>query len=87
MCLQKIELTFTNLKGAQGRMIAHTCGPIIEIPAAYESYCEFKNNFFDILKTGYSSMHIVRKNAQLQGVNMQIKKLLKNEHYVFAKYP
>ena len=48
MCFEKIEVTFSNLKGAQRRVIAHTCGPMIEVPATYESYCEFKEEFLNI---------------------------------------
>ena len=45
MCFEKIEVTFNNLKG--------------DIPARYESYCEFKEEFLNILKTGYWNMDIV----------------------------
>ena len=59
MCFEKIEVTFSNLKGAQRRVIAHTCGPMIEVPATYESYCEFKEEFLNILKNRYWNMDIV----------------------------
>ena len=60
MCFEKIEVTFNNLiKGAQRRVIAHRCGPMIEVPATYKSYCGFKEEFLNILKTGYWNMDIV----------------------------
>jgi hypothetical protein len=45
-----IEISFTLLDGMQRRPIARTCIPLIEIPAAYESYPALAEEFTNILK-------------------------------------
>ena len=42
MCVGKITVSFVNLTGISRRVIAHTCGPTIELPATYQSYPEFR---------------------------------------------
>ena len=35
-----IEVTFSALEGTSRRPVAHTCGPLLEIPSSYQSYNE-----------------------------------------------
>ncbi|XP_078323566.1 uncharacterized protein LOC111103751 [Crassostrea virginica] len=42
MCVDKIDITFVNLSGFERRVIAHTCGPVIELPSTYQTYPEFR---------------------------------------------
>lgn len=45
----KIQVTFIKSEGAARRPIAHTCGPVLEIPSTYSNYCEFREEFNNIL--------------------------------------
>lgn len=44
-----IEVTFTVLEGAARRPVAHTCGPLLEIPSTYQSYNELSEEFCELL--------------------------------------
>lgn len=35
MCVDKIKVTFSKLEGLARRPIAHTCGPVLELPSTY----------------------------------------------------
>ena len=45
-----IEVTYMKIEGLSSRPIAHTCGPLLEIPFTYSNYVEFKEEFNNILK-------------------------------------
>lgn len=47
--VEKIEVTFTQLEGLSRRPIAHTCGPLLELPSTYLSYPELRNELDSIL--------------------------------------
>ena len=42
MCVDKIDISFVTLAGFGRRIIAHTCGPTIELPSTYQCYPEFR---------------------------------------------
>lgn len=44
-----IEVTFTVLEGVARRPVAHTCGPLLEIPSTYQSYSELSEEFCELL--------------------------------------
>lgn len=47
--VDKIEVIFTKLEGFGRRPVAHTCGPLLELPSTYSSYPELRNEFDSIL--------------------------------------
>ena len=44
-----IKVTFTGLDGLAHRPIAHTCGPVLELPCTYKSYPDFRKEMESIL--------------------------------------
>ena len=48
MTVDKIEVTVTKLDFGR-RPVAHTCGPLLELPSTYLSYPELRNEFDSIL--------------------------------------
>ena len=56
ICVNEIKLLFTNSRGLERRFVAHTCGPTLEVPTTYECYAEFKEEFLNIIKSGYWNM-------------------------------
>ena len=57
MCVSKIDVEFTQTVGLGRRLIAHTCGPLLQLPAAYSAYRELRQEFDGILQ-GDSSFTI-----------------------------
>lgn len=47
---QKLKVTFTELNGLQRRPVAHTCGPLLELPCTYQYYNELVEEFSSILR-------------------------------------
>ena len=45
-----IEITFSSLEGFQRRPVAHTCGPLLELPTSYESYPALVEEFTNVMK-------------------------------------
>ena len=45
-----IEVAFSALEGASRRPVAHTCGPLLEIPSSYQSYNELSEEFSELLQ-------------------------------------
>ena len=41
---------FSALDGASRRPVAHTCGPLLEIPSSYQSYNELSEEFSELLQ-------------------------------------
>ena len=49
----KINVSFTvPANEFQIRPIVHTCGPLIEVPSAYNNFCELREDFSNILSHG-----------------------------------
>lgn len=49
ICVNKIEIMFTAVDGLARRPVAHTCGPVLELPWTYASYPELRTEFDSIL--------------------------------------
>ena len=47
---QKISVTFYLVDGLARRPIAHTCGPLLEVPCTYQSYNELAEEFTNIMR-------------------------------------
>lgn len=47
---QKIKVSFTELNGLARRPVAHTCGPLLEVPSTYQCYNELVEEFSAILR-------------------------------------
>ena len=56
---KKIQVTFIKYKGLRTRPIAHTCGPLLEIPSTYVNFVEFREEFTKILNRNTWEMDIV----------------------------
>ena len=50
MCVSKIYVEFTQTVGLGRRPIAHTCGPLLQLPATYSAYRELRQEFDGILQ-------------------------------------
>lgn len=53
-----IEITFTLLAWANRRPIFHTCGCVIELPSTYEGFCDFREEWYNIISQGDIEMGI-----------------------------
>ncbi|XP_076876894.1 uncharacterized protein LOC143526112 isoform X2 [Brachyhypopomus gauderio] len=49
VCVDKIDIMFTSADGLARRPVAHTCGPVLELPWTYASYPELRTEFDSIL--------------------------------------
>lgn len=47
--VRSILVTFSTLDGALRRPIAHTCGPTLEVPTAYQTYNELAEEFSNVI--------------------------------------
>ena len=56
ICVPQINIMFNNQVGMNRRFIGHTCGSTLEVPVTYESYAVFKEEFLNLLRSGYWSM-------------------------------
>ena len=59
MVSKKIEVTFFKCEGLSARPIAHTCGPLLEIPSTYANYVEFREDLTNVLNRDMWEMDIV----------------------------
>jgi len=60
IAVPQIEIAFTKPQSAAARHpVAHTCGPLLEIPTTYPSYPDFRADFQLILESNYLEMCIV----------------------------
>lgn len=41
ICVSHIDVEFTDVRGLQRCPVAHTCGPLLQIPCTYSTYSEF----------------------------------------------
>ena len=58
VCVENIKVMFTKCSGAGRAIIAHTCGPVLEVPTTYEDYAAFQGEFLNTLSSGYWNMDI-----------------------------
>ncbi|CAI5671030.1 unnamed protein product [Oreochromis niloticus] len=49
ICVDKVEVLFTPVDGLARRPVAHTCGPLLELPWTYTSYPELRNELDNVL--------------------------------------
>lgn len=49
LCVDKLEIVFTSLDGVARRPVAHTCGPVLELPWTYLSFPELRVELDSIL--------------------------------------
>ena len=59
LSVNSIGIEFCNRKGLERRPIAHTCGPVLELPSTYAAYRELRNEFESVLSSGYLKMDIL----------------------------
>lgn len=55
----KIRISFIKSEGFSARPIAHTCGPVLELPSTYSNYVELREQFTNILSRNDWEMDIV----------------------------
>lgn len=55
---EEIGITFTLLTGVTRRPIFHTCGCVIELPSTYEGFCDFREEWCNIMSQGDIEMGI-----------------------------
>lgn len=56
MSVKSMTIEFRDMSGIARRPIAHTCGPVLELPSTYASYREFRSKWQSVLSSGYLSM-------------------------------
>ena len=54
VCVDNIDIMFTPSDGVARRPVAHTCGPVLELPWTYASYPELRTEFDNILTNNAS---------------------------------
>lgn len=54
VCVNKIQMIFTSLEGLARRPVAHTCGPVLELPSTYSSYPELRSELESILSNAHA---------------------------------
>ena len=55
----KLEVAFTKLEGVGCRPIAHTCGPVLDLPSTYANFVELREQFNNILDKDTWEMDIM----------------------------
>lgn len=58
IAITEINVEFTKTTGLARRPVAHTCGPMLELPSTYTSYREFRSEWQSVLASGYLAMDI-----------------------------
>lgn len=56
LCCPRITISFNTMTGAGRRIVAHTCGLILDVPTTYRSFPEFRKEFNSILNSGVWEM-------------------------------
>jgi hypothetical protein len=59
MLFEHIQISFTQLDGAQRRPIAHTCNFLLELPSTYQSFPELREEFNNILESNSWEIDII----------------------------
>ena len=57
--VKQIKVSFSKLDGIERRLVAHTWGPLLEVPTTYEDFGQFKGELHKILQSGHWNMNIV----------------------------
>ena len=52
--VERIEVAFTDSAGASRCIVAHTCGPLLELPSTYQTYNELSVEFSKTLATSFA---------------------------------
>jgi len=47
---ESIDVAFLTHEGASRRPVAHTCGPLLEIPSSYQSHNDLSEEFSELLQ-------------------------------------
>ena len=55
----KLKISFIKSEGFSSRPIAHTCGPVLELPSTYANYVELREQLANILSRDDWEMDIV----------------------------
>ena len=58
ICIEKIVVDFSNLEGLERRPIAHICGATLELPTAYSSFPQFREEMNNILSSDFWDIDI-----------------------------
>ena len=58
ICVDGIKILFNELKGAERRRIAHTCGCVLELPIAYKSFPQFREEINNLFGSQYWDIDI-----------------------------
>ena len=53
ICTDEIAVGFNELDGVERKVIAHMCCPLLKLPTTYNSYVKFKEEFLNLLQSGY----------------------------------
>lgn len=56
---RKLHVTFNKTEGMASRPIAHTCGPVLELPSTYTNFVELREEFTNILNKDKWEIDIV----------------------------
>lgn len=56
---RKLEVTCIKSDGLASRPIAHTCGPVLELPSTYTNYVELREEFANLLNNAKWEIDIV----------------------------
>lgn len=59
LCVDKLQIDFTTSEGLSRRPVAHTCGPLLELPSTYSSFPEFREEWNALLSSGVWDIDIV----------------------------
>ncbi|XP_052409821.1 uncharacterized protein LOC127956082 [Carassius gibelio] len=59
ICVSHIDVEFTDVRGLQRCPVAHTCGPLLQIPCTYSTYSEFRREFGSVLDANYLKMDLL----------------------------
>ena len=58
VCVDSINVSFTDLDGAARRPVAHTCGSALELPSTYQSFPQFQQEMNNIFNSQYWDIDI-----------------------------
>ena len=57
ICTSEILVSFTSLEGAARRVVAHTCGLVLEVLTTYKCFPEFREEMDNILSCNFWDMN------------------------------
>ena len=57
--VEKISITFNANEGYERGIVAHTCGPLLEISSTYLSYSELSEELSNILRNSASWSFVI----------------------------